>query len=158
MDKRCCLPNIDLEAESADLVIIPNLIHHVGDQYSLFSEVKRILRKGGLLYIFEPLVREIHQMPDDFLRYTPYGLKNYLENFDFIIDKTETIGGPFEVISYCWQQALQYLPEEVQSKYKEWFFKEHNEELKKLGAKYQYNLVKSNSSFPTAFSVLAHKK
>ena len=31
-----------------------------------------------MLYIFEPTIREIHQAPDDYFRFTPYSLKKIL--------------------------------------------------------------------------------
>jgi SAM-dependent methyltransferase len=72
-----------VESGSVDLILIPNLIHHVKNQNILFEEVSRLLKVGGGVYIFEPLVRELHQIPDDYLRYTPFGLSEILKNFGF---------------------------------------------------------------------------
>ena len=65
---RATISNTKLEAECADLVLIPNLVHHVEDQDLLFKELNRITKKNGMIYIFEPLVRELHQEPDDFFK------------------------------------------------------------------------------------------
>jgi len=141
----------------ADLVLVPNLVHHISNQQLLFKEISRILKPGGVVYIFEPLVREIHQAPDDFLRYTPHGLEQALRSAGLVPEDIKTEGGPFQVISYCWTQALQYLPETLRDYYSEWFFDHHFKELLALDANYKFNLVKDHSSFPMSFSMTAKK-
>ena len=68
-----------LESGIADLVMVPNLVHHVANQPGLFAEVARLMKPGAKGYIFEPLVRELHQYPDDFIRYTPAGFEKMIE-------------------------------------------------------------------------------
>lgn len=142
---------------SADLVLVPNLVHHIADQQGLFREMFRILRPGGIAYVFEPLVREIHQAPDDFLRYTPYGLELAFQNAGLEPGDLKTEGGPFQVISYCWTQALQYLPEPLCQHYSDWFYKQHFPDLLKLDSSYPSNLAKKHSSFPMSFSMTAKR-
>jgi SAM-dependent methyltransferase len=150
--------NTGLPNGEADLVLVPNLVHHVADQERLFSELARIVKPGGRVYVFEALVREIHQAPDDFLRYTPYGLERaFLQAGLQAITPPRTEGGPFQVISYCWTQALQYLPEEVRKAYSNWFFSNHFPELIELDNLYSTNLDKPYSSFPMSFSMMAIK-
>lgn len=156
-DIRCYLPHINYPSSTADLVIIPNLVHHVADQHAFFKEATRILKPNGMLYIFEPLVRELHQEPDDYIRYTPYGLENLLRSYSFDAFKTSTIGGPFQVIDYCWQQALQYLPADLRAEYQHWLQSEHRPKLSYLDRTYKTNIVKTDSSFPTAFSLTSRK-
>jgi SAM-dependent methyltransferase len=142
----------------ADLVLVPNLVHHIADQECLFAELSRIVKPGGRVYVFEALVREIHQAPDDFLRYTPYGLQRAFSRAGLRpISPPRTEGGPFQVISYCWTQALQYLPDEVRKHYSDWFFIQHFPELMELDRVYSVNLEKKYSSFPMSFSMLAIK-
>lgn len=146
-----------LASNSVDLVLVPNLVHHVKDQFSFFSEISRILKPGGKVYVFEPLVRELHQAPDDFLRYTPYGLESIYISVGLHPEPYKSIGGPFHVLSYCWTQALQYLHGEAKEKYTKWFEEFHFKELLDLDVHYSKNLEKNNSSFPMAFSMIAKK-
>ena len=81
--RRCPPERLDHADASADLVVIPNLVHHVRDQAGMFAEAHRVLRPGGRVYVFEPLLRELHQEPDDYLRYTPYGLTDALVRAGF---------------------------------------------------------------------------
>ena len=55
----------------------------------LENQNKRILKKNGKVYIFEPLVRELHQVPEDYYRITPYGFKKLLRKYGFSSFKIE---------------------------------------------------------------------
>lgn len=156
---RTSVSEINLPDDAADLVLVPNLVHHVADQECLFSELSRIVKPGGFVYVFEPLVREIHQAPDDFLRYTPFGLQRVLSRAGLEPESApRTQGGPFQVITYCWTQALQYLPDDIRSFYSDWFFQSHFPELMELDHLYPCNLQKQFSSFPMSFSIKAIKR
>jgi len=146
-----------LHDASADLVLVPNLVHHVQDQNGFFAEMARLLKPGGRLYIFEPLVRELHQSPDDFVRYTPWGVESMCAAAGMTVERVNDRGGPFEVISYCWTQALEYIPEAERKPWTEWFYGEHMPELLDMDRRYPSNLVRKHTSFPMTWSVLARK-
>jgi SAM-dependent methyltransferase len=154
---RASIDDLKLNGLSADLVLVPNLIHHVKDQDKLFKEIAGATKSNGMVYIFEALVRELHQIPDDYLRYTPYGLEFVMKKNKLIKEKLNTTGGPFSAIVYCWIQALQYFPKAERKEIENWFYAEHFEKLMGWDAKYKKNLVRSNSEFPTAFSIIARK-
>jgi SAM-dependent methyltransferase len=147
-----------LPDKSADLVLVPNLVHHVADQDRLFDEMARILRPSGRLYVFEPLLRELHQIPEDYLRYTPYGLKRLMEQRSLVTESIELEGGPFSAVAYCWDQALQYFPSEKRDEMQRWFFGEMFPKLINWDEEYPTNLVRKHTSFPVAFSVIARQR
>ena len=148
--------NIKIKSNSADLILIPNLMHHIEDVDFLLKKAKKILKKNGQIYIFEPLVRELHQMPEDFGRYTPYGFKNKLEKIGFKNFKIKFNGGPFTAAAYCWDQAIQYLPNSKRQKEIKWMNKKIDH-FKKLDKKFSKNLVRKNTMFPMSFSISAKK-
>ena len=152
---RAPIENTGVETASADLVMIPNLVHHIADQDAMFLEARRILKPDGKLYVFEPLVRELHQIPDDYLRYTPYGLADKLRRLGFAPHEPVLEGGPFSVIAYCWEQALQYLPEAERKERAAWFQGQHFPELMALEEQHRDNLVRKHTSFPMAFALSA---
>lgn len=147
-----------LDDEAADLVLVPNLVHHIADQERLFREMARIVRPGGKVYVFEPLLRELHQAPEDYLRYTPYGLDRVMAACGLATENIEFEGGPFSAVAYCWEQALQYFPPEKRKEMERWFFEEQFQQLLKWDEEYPTNLVRKHTSFPVAFSVLTAKK
>ena len=54
-------------------------MHHIDDGRILLKQSHKILKSKGSLYIFEPLLRELHQVPEDYGRYTPFLLKKQLK-------------------------------------------------------------------------------
>ena len=146
--------NIELKKNLADLIIIPNLMHHIEDVNIFFKQVKSILKKGGKIYIFEPLVRELHQVPEDYFRITPYGFRSILKKSNFSNFKIKFNGGPFTAIGYCWDQAIQFLPKNLREQKKNWLNKEFLK-FTKLDKKYKINKVRKNTIFPMSFSIKA---
>ena len=142
---------------SMDLVMVPNLVHHVPDQHGLFAEIARVLKPGARGYIFEPLVRELHQSPDDYLRYTPWGFERQIVEAGMVYERFEPEGGPFQAISYCWTQALEYFPPEKRAEMQRWFSGTHLPELMAWDAAYRDNLVRKHTTFPMAYSIHFHK-
>ena len=155
--KRANIENTGLKDDFADLVLVPNLVHHIADQYKLFLEMARITKPNGKVFVFEPTLRELHQIPDDYLRYTPYGMKNIMQQVGLKAIETKLDGGPFSAIGYCWLQALEYFPEDKREEMNEWFFNEHWPQLKDWDVKHTENLVRDHTKFPVGFSILAKK-
>lgn len=148
---------ISLKNNTADLIIVPNLMHHISDFNKFLSECYRILKKDGKLYVFEPTFREQHQDPEDFFRFTPNSFREILKNNKFKVLKVNRTGGAFSAAIYCLDQASQYLPGNIKKKYK----KKINDKLIKdfldYEKKYKKNLVRKHTSFPTAFSIIGKK-
>lgn len=147
-----------LETGWADLVLVPNLVHHVADQDGLFAELARLVRPGGQVYVFEPLLRELHQIPDDYLRWTPYGMARVMQKAGLTPAPPALTGGPFEAIAYCWAQALEYLPDDKRAQMSAWFYDTHMPELMAWDAACDENWVRAHTAFPVAFSIRAEKR
>ena len=92
------------------------------------------MKPGGKVYVFEPLLRELHQIPDDYLRWTPFGMARALENAGLQPAPPALTGGPFEAIAYCWAQALEFLPDDKRAEMSAWFYDTHMSELMAWGA------------------------
>jgi SAM-dependent methyltransferase len=148
---------IDIESESIDYVIVPNVVHHEKNQDKMFIEFSRVLKQGGKCLIFEGLVRELHHMPEDYVRYTHEGLKVMLEKHGLKFDSFKFGSGVFDVISYVWQNALEYLPEDIRKDKMKWFYNEHFPYLQEMDKKYKKNLLKPDKAFPMGYIVWAHK-
>ena len=142
---------------AADLVLVPNLVHHVAEQERLFEEMARIVRPGGRLYVFEPLLRELHQIPEDYLRYTPYGMQRIIEAQGLTVEAIELEGGPFSAVAYCWDQALQYFPQDKRVEMEQWFNTDMFPKLIQWDEQYPTNLVRKHTSFPVSFSIISRK-
>ena len=156
-DKRAPISDTGLPSGCADIVLVPNVVHHEPQQAAMFAEIARLLRPGGKGYIFEALLRELHQIPDDFVRYTPFGFERMFADAGLKMTEWRPTGGPFEAIAYCWIQALQYFPESERPAREKWFFEEHLPELRALDQEHPKNLFREHTSFPVAYSLYFEK-
>ena len=144
---------IKLPNNFADLIIIPNLMHHIDDIEIFFNQIKKILKKNGKVYIFEPLVRELHQMPNYFR--TPFGFKKLLKKYGFSNFKINFDGGPFTAIGYCWDQAIQFLPKNLRNRKETWLKRQFSQFIS-MDKKYTKNFVRKNTIFPMSFSIVSN--
>jgi ubiquinone/menaquinone biosynthesis C-methylase UbiE len=80
LDIKGDLRNIPLEDQSVDTIICIQVLEHLPEPWKVLAEFNRVLKKGGYLFISCPQNVPIHQVPYDFFRYTPFGLRSLLEN------------------------------------------------------------------------------
>lgn len=65
-----------------DGVMIQGVLEHVVDPVGIVSEIYRVLRPGGALYVDVPFLQHYHQDPEDYRRYTLQGLRQLFERFE----------------------------------------------------------------------------
>ena len=131
--------NIKLKKNLADVIAVPNLLHHVFDYHLFFKQCKKILKRNGKIYIFEPLIRELHQKPDDYFRFTPFSLREILKRVGFKKFLFKQCGGPFTASSYCLDQAIQFLPKSKRHYFKNYFLLNKNWNFQEMDKKYKRN-------------------
>lgn len=146
-----------VETSSVDFIFVPNVIHHEREQQRMFGEFSRVLKPEGCCSIFEGLVRELHHLPDDYVRYTYEGLRVMFEKSSMELRDYVHGTGVFDVIAYVWQQALEYFPNEERKEKTRWFYNEHYPFLQDLDKKYKKNIVNPEKSFPMSYVVRAYK-
>ncbi|MBU4285006.1 methyltransferase domain-containing protein [Patescibacteria group bacterium] len=74
----CCLP---FAADTFDAVIAEAVIEHVKYPDKFTAEIKRVLKKGGAIFIVAPFVHPFHSYPNDYQRYSIEGLRVLFEDF-----------------------------------------------------------------------------
>jgi SAM-dependent methyltransferase len=70
-----------------DSVVTNQVLEHVLKPESFIREIKRVLKKGGYLLLTVPFVWDEHEKPNDYRRYTSFGIRDLLENNGFKIVK-----------------------------------------------------------------------
>ena len=141
-----------------DYIFIPNVLHHYPNPFELFDICKSSLKEKGHLYIFDATLRETHQKPDDFIRFTPDGIVYSLKDIGFEIKDITLSKSPVEALIYTMDQVIQYdLPKEL--------IFEISQLDKTIKNKFKYTLkedfnnkVRNYTSFPVAYSILAQIK
>lgn len=89
---------IPLEENFADLVLATEFFEHIKEPDFVLSEVSRILKPGARLILTVPFVWPLHEKPNDFFRYTKYGLENLLLKNGFTDILIESRGGYFSMM------------------------------------------------------------
>lgn len=78
--------------ENADFAFCLEVIEHVWDAHALIENIHDNLKDGGVLYLSQPFLYEVHK-EDDRVRYTYHGLKQLLEECDLtVMDIQPTVG------------------------------------------------------------------
>ena len=81
-----------------DVVLCMQLLEHVVSPELVLSEVYRILRPAGLIYISVPMTWALHYEPHDYRRFTSHGLKMMLKDAGFEVQVLRRYGGLFSII------------------------------------------------------------
>lgn len=88
---------VPLKDEFADLVICTEVFEHLKKPEHAIKEISRILKKGGSLLLTTPMVWPIHEAPNDYFRYTEFGLKYLAENANLKVEELKRKGNYY----YC---------------------------------------------------------
>lgn len=68
---------------SFDAVICSQVLEHIFTPMDFLEEIRRVLRPGGSLLLTTPFAWDEHSQPDDFGRYSSFGLVHLLRNSGF---------------------------------------------------------------------------
>ena len=72
---------LDFEDNFFDYVFLIEVLEHVKNPFIALSEINRVLKKGGKLIMSTPFMLPIHDAPNDFFRYTKYGIELLTSKF-----------------------------------------------------------------------------
>jgi len=83
-----------LRDESVDIVLLNNVLEHVYKYSELLKVCINSLKKNGKLLITVPYSAILHQMPNDYFRFSHYSLKKLLEQNGMSIIQFEAVYQP----------------------------------------------------------------
>lgn len=93
----------------ADAVICTQTLEHVPEPAQVITELARVLKPGGSLYLAAPQNWHQHQKPYDFFRYTSFGLRYLFEKAGLEPLLIEPMGGYFWFLSLQFQMMHHWL-------------------------------------------------
>jgi len=82
-----------------DGVICTEVLEHLRDPLVCLREVERVLRPAGYVYITAPMLWPLHYEPQDYFRFTGYGLRALTEECGLETVAVEPVGGLFSFLS-----------------------------------------------------------
>jgi ubiquinone/menaquinone biosynthesis C-methylase UbiE len=84
---------IPLEDNSVDTILATEYFEHCPHPERIMKEMLRVLRPGGILFFTVPFLWNLHIVPYDEYRYTPFSLKRHLSNANFTNIELSALGG-----------------------------------------------------------------
>lgn len=102
------LSELPFAQASFDAAINIVTLEHVREPARVMSELGRVLRPGGRLLLVAPQDWEVHQAPNDYYRYTRYGLQYLLQRAGFEAIQVEPCGGYFRLMGRRLLNGVQF--------------------------------------------------
>lgn len=84
--------------EAIDTILCTQVLEHLPDPNKALSEFWRILKVRGFLLLTVPQYWEVHEAPNDYWRFTKFGIKMLLERSGFQIVDIFARGGCFMLL------------------------------------------------------------
>lgn len=85
-----------------DAVFASQVFEHVFEPDRFLAEVRRILRDDGVLLLTLPFVWDEHEQPNDFARYSSFGVTHLLERHGFRVEVLLKSGDDVSVVLQTW--------------------------------------------------------
>ena len=98
--------NIPFGGETFDSVISTQVLEHLKYPEKAVQETSRVLKRGGVCLLTAPQMNELHLEPNDYFRYTKYGLIELFERNGFETVQYDQRGGYHTTIA---QMHVRYL-------------------------------------------------
>jgi SAM-dependent methyltransferase len=83
---------------SFDCVMATEFLEHYSEPQKILKEISRVTKPNGKFFATVPFVWNLHEIPHDEYRYTPYSLERLLRNAGFRDVRIKPLGG--------WNMAL----------------------------------------------------
>ena len=81
---------LPFEDEKFDNILCTEVLEHLHSPHLAITEMKRVLKNGGKLILSTRFIFPLHDVPNDYYRYTKYGLKYLFRDWQIIELKEET--------------------------------------------------------------------
>lgn len=76
--------DMQFPSDSFDIVVCNAVLEHVPWPQKAVDELYRVLKPGGYIYVGLPWLQPLHEMPKDYWRATPDGLRVWMAKFQEI--------------------------------------------------------------------------
>jgi SAM-dependent methyltransferase len=85
--------NIPLGEATMDCAMATEVLEHCPDPQRVLTEIRRVLKPGGVVFITTPFLWPLHLMPYDEYRYTPCAMERMFRQAGFVGVAVRAMGG-----------------------------------------------------------------
>ena len=97
---------IPLRDGSLDTIFCCSVIEHAREPWRLLPEFRRVLRPGGHVILSAPFLYYLHGIPQDYFRFTAYGVRRLAEVAGLEVVELSTSGGPAHAVLHAASMLL----------------------------------------------------
>jgi len=99
--------SLPVPSSAYDLVICTQVLEHLSDPRAAVGEKHRVLRDNGVVLFTTNFIYGLHGAPEDYFRFSRFGLKLIFEDVGFTIEHLTSRGGYFGSIAQFYFEAPQ---------------------------------------------------
>jgi len=97
------IPGLPFKDDVFDSVLCTEVLEHLPEPDKAITEIRRVLKKDGYLYVTVPQTWGLHYEPNDYWRFTQYGIAHLLKRGGLTVVEMERIGG---IVSMVGQRVI----------------------------------------------------
>ncbi len=97
---------LSIDDNSIDCVVLTEVLEHLYNPKDVLTELKRILKPGGILIGTVPFFMSEHEQPYDYHRYTFFCLEKMFQDAGYKITRLEYIGDLIGVFLRSWEMLV----------------------------------------------------
>jgi UDP-N-acetylmuramyl pentapeptide phosphotransferase/UDP-N-acetylglucosamine-1-phosphate transferase len=87
------LEALSIGSKTTDTILSNQALEHVPEPGKVIKEVSRVLKPGGVAIITAPHIWGVHEEPDDYFRFTPFGLRHLAERSGLQVERIDAMAG-----------------------------------------------------------------
>ena len=92
----------EIQDSSFDVILCTEVLEHLHTPEKALGEFMRVLKPGGLLLLTTRFIYPLHDVPGDYFRYTKYGLRHLLHDWEIVEFREEA--GTMETLAVLYQR------------------------------------------------------
>ena len=81
------------KAKTFQTILLTEVLEHCTEPETVLKECLRVLKDDGILFFTVPFIWNLHEVPHDEYRYTPFSLQRHLKNSGFVEIEIQATGG-----------------------------------------------------------------
>ncbi len=122
VDRLASADDLPFGDDSFQCIVCTEVLEHCSNPLTVMSEVARVLRPGGRVFLTTPFLVALHEMPYDYYRYTPSALRDLAEGAGLCVDQILPRGDWVAVTLLALQLPLTKLFQRLSRLLGGWFY------------------------------------